>query len=126
MGLPQFPTQTNLDNMPASRSSGSRSHEHSVRIRVRSPEIKPEDNNLSKAVWVPHKLGGDCPQLTGLSRTIQDPVTGMIYVYGGIAPGDKREVPTPYFHVCDTKTMKFTDLTVNIPTTSQRRVVCCH
>jgi hypothetical protein len=108
--------------MPASRSTGSRTHEQSV--RVRSPEIKVEDNNLSKAVWVPHKLGGECPQLTGLSRTVQDLATGMVYVYGGIAPGDKREVPTPYFHVCDTKTMKFTDLTVNIPTSSQNHVVC--
>ncbi|KDR80833.1 hypothetical protein GALMADRAFT_241303 [Galerina marginata CBS 339.88] len=64
-----------------------------------------------KPAWIPKKLGGEYPQLTSLNKTLQDPRTGKFYIYGGLAPGDTRNLPKPDFYVCDTKDMKFTDLT---------------
>ncbi|KAF8909715.1 hypothetical protein CPB84DRAFT_1765288 [Gymnopilus junonius] len=92
--------------MPVTRSTKtSQAHEKPARKRSKQPVA----NNHQ--VWVAKKLGGDFPPLTVHSKTVSDPRRGKVYVYGGYMPDDDAEMPLPYLHVFDTKTMKFTDLT---------------
>ena len=59
---------------------------------------------------------GDCPPYNDHSSWVEDAFNNMIYVFGGIRPDDNHDnIPTSDFFRCDTRCMKWEDITVSFP-----------
>ena len=56
---------------------------------------------------------GECPPYNDHSAWIEDSFNNTIYVFGGTRPGDDDCLPTSDFLRCDTRTMKWEDLTLS-------------
>ena len=90
----------------------TRASQSSRQGSARSKPPLQSSSTSNHDLWVAKKLRGSYPPLTITSRTVIDPRREKVYIYGGFHDADKAQMPTPNFHVFDTKSMEFTDLTV--------------
>jgi hypothetical protein len=109
----------------ANMNSESRSQKRpaTARMHAVSPQKKQrtDDQELTTALdptppgtWLVKSNIGDCPPYTDHAGWIEDTVNHLVYVYGGMYPGDDQNVPTSDFYKCDTKTMEWQNLTVSL------------
>ena len=56
---------------------------------------------------------GECPPYNDHAAWIEDTFNNTVYVFGGTRPGDDDCIPTSDFNKCDTRTMKWENLTVS-------------
>ncbi|KAJ7243579.1 hypothetical protein B0H12DRAFT_829009 [Mycena haematopus] len=71
----------------------------------RSSVAGPSRSNSSNesVQLVQSKLKGDSPVFDDWGSIAVDHQREKIYMYGGVRPGDKRYLPTNYFHCLDLK-----------------------
>jgi hypothetical protein len=76
------------------------------------PDAATVSNTEVRADWFVRRMDGKCPPFSDKASWMEDPRNRRIYAYGGLAPGDKSDIPTSDFYVCDTTTMKWKNITV--------------
>ena len=126
-GMPLLPFQsqstssirvsTNLKEASTSqlqkRPATARIHAHSPAKRLRT------DSGTVIAFaaldgWEVKPNFGDCPAYADHSGWAEDPSNNMVYMLGGVYPGDEDLIPTSDLYACDTRTMKWINLTVSL------------
>ena len=105
------PSQTTTSDHVSTNGSGSQKRAATARMHAVSPRKKPRrmDDNKSSDVKA---NTGECPPYNDHASWIEDVYNNMVYVFGGTRPGDEDCIPTSDFYRCDTKSMKWEDITV--------------
>lgn len=84
---------------------------HTPRLLER-PRRTTVSNTEVNGIWSVTPMGGKCPPFNANAGWMHDLTNQQIYMYGGLSPGDKSEIPTSELYVCDTPTMEWKNITV--------------
>ena len=80
--------------------------------RPRPPSRRQSLTEVTVPDWTFGPMAGNCPPFNANSGWMPDPANQRVYTYGGLTPGDRSQIPTSDFYVCDTTTMEWKNITV--------------
>jgi len=119
------PSSTSSGHVLANLNTASTSQKRptTARMHAVSPRKKPRTDNSGireplttlgpTGTWLVKANIGECPPYTDHAGWVEDAANNIVYMFGGTYPGDDDNIPIPCFYRCDTRTMKWQNLTVS-------------